>query len=237
MKKLYFAAAMLLAAGAASADSLVFVNGDTPLENGSNLELKLETEYYEETQDYDVKCEPKLYLQPDYKTGQIVVKAVCTTGQEIQLCFGGLNPGEPAGCMDGVELTQYCPEASVEAGTKMNLMFHFTQSEVTTIPEKVVTLFSAEDQSNPAASSTITVTMTGDGSGIEVVETGKHVAVANGNLAYVTDAPTALNVYAVNGTRVLAATVNGAGTLSTAALAPGLYIYTMGAETGKFIVR
>ena len=228
MKKLYILAAAMLTAGAMNAETLSFLDGETPVANGETITF---TELNEEdVADYgEAKFEPKLYLTTDYVTGELTAIAECTSGQEISFCFGG-------NCMAGATVTK--EHESIKPGDKVALMYDVMFYDVTPDYEYPVvsTIISVTDNSNPSTATTMTVVFDKTSNSIKAVETGKKVTVANGALAYVLDGAATLNVYNTAGNRVFTAALEGNGSLD-AQLAPGLYVYTLAGETGKFVVR
>ncbi|MBD5186390.1 MAG: T9SS type A sorting domain-containing protein [Bacteroidales bacterium] len=231
MKKFYLMAASLLVALGASANSLTFETENQKFVNGETFTLDYSDEvtYYDDTQDYDIVADPKINLTCDYPTGQLEVTAVCTSGQEIQLCFGGT-------CNMGKEITKLSMEDSYPAGTSIPLQFEYMGFGVTELPE-VVTLLSAQDLNDPSTATSMTVIMTAGSNSIKAITTDNYLSVANGVLTFTSANEAALNVYSLSGNRVMSANVKGAGTLSTASLAPGIYVYSLGNKTGKFVVR
>ena len=213
MKKLYILAAAMLTAGAMNAETLSFLDGETPVANGETITF---TELNEE----DVA---------DYGTGELTAIAECTSGQEISFCFGG-------NCMAGETVTK--EHESIKPGDKVALMYDVMFYDVTPDYEYPVvsTIISVTDNSNPSTATTMTVVFDKTSNSIKAVETGKKVTVANGAFAYVLDGAATLNVYNTAGNRVFTAALEGNGSLD-AQLAPGLYVYTLAGETGKFVVR
>ena len=225
MKKLYILAAAMLTAGAMNAETLSFLDGETPVANGETITLN-----EEDVADYgEAKFEPKLYLTTDYVTGELTAIAECTSGQEISFCFGG-------NCMAGETVTK--EHESIKPGDKVALMYDVMFYDVTPDYEYPVvsTIISVTDNSNPSTATTMTVVFDKTSNSIKAVETGKKVTVANGAFAYVLDGAATLNVYNTAGNRVFTAALEGNGSLD-AQLAPGLYVYTLAGETGKFVVR
>lgn len=234
MKHLYLAAAALLVATAANAKTLQFLDGETPIANGETLQNN--TIKYDEWTDkegnvnYDATYYPDLYLTADYNTGALTLIAECTSGQQIQLCFGGQ-------CELGTTITKHTEglQTGQKAALEYEYMFGPVESNTALPQEGITTIFSCTDDTDPSTAITMTVVYDPFQDGVKVVETGRHLTMANGNIAFIAEGNDQLNVYNVNGVRVLNA--KGNGTLSTSSLAPGLYIYTLGSETGKFIVK
>lgn len=226
MKKFYTLAAALLTVGAMQADTLSFLDGETPIANGETItfsEIEIDEEYPDEGM-----FAPDLYLTSDYSTGKLTAIAQCTTGQEISFCFGG-------NCMVGETVTK--ESDPIMPGAKIALMYDVPFFDLT--PDYVFpvisTIISVTDESNPSTATTMTVVFDKTNA-IRAVETGKRVTVANGAFAYVLDGAATLNVYNTAGVLAFSANVEGNGAI-TAPLAPGLYVYTLAGETGKFIVR
>lgn len=235
MKKLYFlAAAALLTAGSASAKSFTLYAGETEVTNGAEIivgEDKIEltdlSEYGIDQVDY--KYDPELYVVTD-ESANMTVNAKCTSGQNIQLCFGGA-------CRDGKELTQ---TGLVEAGKRTGLLFDAIGS-VTTIGElpeisAEVTVQYADD----ADSAVKVYVVMGPKASIQVVKFDPSFCVGNGVINYDLNGAAVASIYNLNGAEVLRANISGQGTISTANLPKGVYVYRLqGAKNiaGKLIVR
>lgn len=229
MKKFYTLAAALLTVGALhAADALSFLDGETTIANGETItfsDVEFDPEYPEDGATFA----PDLYLTTNYNTGKLTAIAQCTTGQEISFCFGG-------NCMAGETVTK--EHDGIQPGERLPLMYDVIFFDATSLDYAfpvVSTILSVTDESNPSTATTMTVVFDRTNS-IKTVETGKHVTVANGTFAYILDEAATLNVYNTAGVRVFSTALEGNGSL-TAPLAQGLYIYTLGNETGKFIVR
>lgn len=231
MKKFYLLAAAMLVAGASQAAGLSFLLGESPIANGEEVTYTdYKVENYEE--DVDVLFEPHMYLTADYATGPVTLTAVCTSGQKIQICAGG-------DCVDAANVEKKL--TPLAANEKLDLQFHYTAMQV--LPDAVaslkecVTVLSASDDNDAAISTTCTVIFSTNNSGIKSIEYGKNVAVANGRIAYSVNGAESLRVYSLSGNTVVGATVEGNGTVDVNHLAPGIYVYTLGNASGKFIVR
>lgn len=234
MKKLYFlAAAALLTAGSASAKSFTLYAGETEVANGAEIivgEDKIEvTDLSEYGIGVQYKYDPELYVVTD-ESANITVNAKCTSGQDIQLCFGGA-------CKGGKELTQ---TKIVEAGKRTSLWFDALGS-VTTINElpeisAEVTVQYADD----ADSAVKVYIVMGPKASVEVVKFDPSFCVGNGHISYDLNGAAVASIYNLNGAEVVRANISGQGTISTANLPKGVYVYRLqGAKNiaGKLIVR
>lgn len=234
MKKLYFlAAAALLTAGSASAKSFTLYAGETEVTNGAEIivgEDKIElTDLSEYGMGVEYKYDPELYVVTD-ESANITVNAKCTSGPEIQLCFGDA-------CKPGKELTQ---TNIVKAGVRTSLMFE-ALGYVTTINE--VPEISAEvtvQYADDADSAVKVYIVMGPKASVEVVKFDPSFCVGNGHISYDLNGAAVASIYNLNGAEVVRANISGQGTISTANLPKGVYVYRLqGAKNiaGKLIVR
>ncbi len=226
MKKFYLLGAALIVAGAANAESLSFSMGETPVVNGEEItftdaELDMMGSYHAVTFD------PHMSLTADF-TGKVNVQANCISGQEIQMCAGGLCEFNTVVTKNDVEVT---------AGTPLDLKFEY-MATVESLDEitDVTTELSAVKSDNPGVAVECVVVFHLNKDGIASITTENLLSFNNGAISFNVANPAAFNVYSVSGNRVMNATLSGNGTLN-ADLAPGMYVYSLGNRTGKFIVR
>ena len=226
MKKFYMIVAAALLAAGAQAQTLKVFMGEKEIEVGK-------TTIFEggEIKDYgasgkDYKYDPELSLMSD-KSGACTLLAECKSGQSIQLCFGG-------NCMTGTSVEK---NGNLTANVKMPLQFEFmgyTYSADEAIPKDVTTEFTAEQGATVISFTVVVNPSTG---AVTVLQNDKALRVVDGAIEYSLEAPAELTLYALDGTKVAAWTLDGNGTVSTAGLPAGIYAYTLGQTGGKLYLR
>ncbi|MGM9859142.1 MAG: hypothetical protein ACI31C_00135 [Muribaculaceae bacterium] len=227
MKKIFLlAAAALMLTFSAQARKLTFYIGDTPITSG-------ETVPYEDIVVYDygdykeVNMKPDLYITTDIYTSKATIIARCTSGEAIQMCAGGA-------CAKGETVTKN--NITLNPGNKLALMFDYiveldADEEIPT----VVTEFEAQDGDYTETYITYTLIM-GKDAGVTLIENNTSLRGIRGGVAYDVESDTALQLFTLEGVRVLDATVNGTGSLNLG-LASGIYVYTLGAQSGKLYIK
>lgn len=230
MKKLYTLLLGLALTLSAGARTLTFWNGDAKIEAGATVEFNDWTVV--DNGDYvEVKALPDLYIQSDIATSTLQVKAVCTSGQKIEMCCGGA-------CSFAENGNPLVKAVTVSARQKLALDFkyiaEFDKGEEYPV---VTTLFEAVDTKYPDTKKEFVLIMkNGNGSVLEL-ETSNAVKAVPGAINYNLAAPAELSLYSMTGRLALKASVEGHGSISTASLAKGLYIYRLGTKSGKLYVR
>ena len=92
-----------------------------------------------------------------------------------------------------------------------------------------------DDKANTTKTFTIVVNPS-SGTATIVADDAAFRAVSGG-IQYTVGAPTAAALYSITGKKVLSANINGNGTLSTANLPAGIYIYTLNGKSGKIVLK
>ena len=231
MKKLYVIASMaLLSVASLSAKEISFYQGDTKIENGSTFTYSgAEIEDYEDGT-ADLILDPHLFFETDF-TGSISINANCTSGETIMLCVG-MN------CKPGTNVTT--DNISVTPNNKTSLIFHYENPEyvIGTPIHEIVTVFTAFDETNPAVKTSFTLVMDGKEAGVSTVIANDNAFLpVEGGVEYSFDAPTQVAIYSLAGEAMIETSLNGNGTLSTANLPAGIYVYKAGAKSGKIYLR
>lgn len=228
MKKLYLLMACAAMTLGAQAVNLKFMLGDQEITPGSTVKF---TEYSAEEFErgvWDILMKPDLSIVSDFFTNTVTVTATCTSGQNIQMCCGG-------NCAKGESVTK--EDLTLRQNQPLSLDFEFmeTEYEGDEVPD-VITRFTATDDGGDPVEFTLVM-----GPGASALETiggvAESVQPVTGGIAWSVADATTLDLYSVAGTRVLSVLCEGNGTVSTSALAPGIYIYTLGANTGKIIIK
>lgn len=230
MKKLYLTlAAALLSIGSMAARELVFYVGDTPVKPDETVKFTNIEVTPVGGGASEVIMDPQLSLWTDIYSNTIRLTAKCTSGQSISMCAGGA-------CESNNEITKNGVE--VKSNQKLNLQFEYTDMvEADQAVPEVVTEFTAVDVNRPATEKKFTLVMN-PSAGVATIITDKaNFRAVAGGIQYSFDAPTAVALYSITGQKALATTLNGNGTLSTANLPAGIYVYTLNGKSGKLYIR
>ena len=125
----------------------------------------------------------------------------------------------------------------VESKSKLYLKFEYREEiEGETIPE-VVTEFEAYDTNYPNTKVSFTLVMNSESGALTVIKNNASFRAVAGGIEYSLDAPATVELYSITGRKVLSAHLEGNGTLSTASLPKGIYVYTLGDKSGKLYIR
>ena len=128
-------------------------------------------------------------------------------------------------------------DITLQANVKLDLRFEYIDNQVddqSQLPKNITTVFTIEGDEELS----YTLVMNSDGSGIQtIVDRDRNVAYANGELIYNLSKATTLTLCDTNGRVVLNTSVSGNGSVSLANLAKGIYIYRIGHNAGKIVVR
>ena len=228
MKKLYITlAAALLGVASMQARELAFYMGEEKIATGEEVKFN-EIEKEVIPGGFEVTMAPELYLWSDFLSNTIQITAKCTSGQEIQMCAGG-------DCMKGKEVVK--KNIEIKANSKLDLKFDYmAEIEGETIPE-VVTEFEAYDTNYTNTKVSFTLVMNSESGALTVIKNNASFRAVAGGIEYSLDAPAAVELYSITGRKVLSAHLEGNGTLSTASLPKGIYVYTLGDKSGKLYIR
>lgn len=228
MKKIYMFAALAAMALGAHAQTITFTMDGKEIPNGETIrydKMEIKEDYGDDG--YDYVYEPNLYFSGS-ATGSIDAHVVCTTGQAVQFCLNGL-------CVNEKDILK--ENVPIEANTPQDTMFEFmgmAYSADEMPPQDVTVDISIKYTGKPETETTIRFIFNPSDASVSTLgEDGVKVSAANGEIRYETATPATLRLYSVQGIETLKAAVSGKGTLSTAGLANGLYIYTLGSKTGK----
>jgi len=230
MKKLYLAmAAALLSIASMSARELTFYLNNTPIANGETVKYELSEDEVQKSGDQTyIECYPNLSLHADL-VGSVDITATCTTGQTIGLCAGGA-------CVKGTEIVK--ENVSIQGGTKLPLNFDY-EAEIAAgenIPQ-VITEFKALYHGKQSTLKTFTFIINPTAGLATVIADDASFRAVKGGIEYNLDAPAAVALYSITGQKVLTANLNGTGTLSTANLPAGIYVYTLNGHSSKIYLR
>lgn len=227
MRKFYLLLGALALAATAQARQLTFYLGDQPITPGTTVEFA-NIEVEEEAGVQYVTMAPDLYIGTDLYM-KLTIVAECTSGQSIQMCAGGA-------CAKGTTVTKQ--NVAVSTGAKVPLAFEFEEEfdEGEAIPN-VTTKFSAVCPDYPDTKIEFELVMGKDLNSLTLVEVPAEIKFAGGAIEYNVHAATDFALYNVLGGCVSHATLTGHGSLSTSALKPGLYVYTLGKKSGKIVIK
>lgn len=244
MKKLYMAIAAAMLATCAQAQTIHLMLGDQVLEEGAKIEYN-DVEITDDPDYYAWSFAPPLYVVGS-ETGKIDARANCTTGQQIQFCLGQSCFNGSNVSINGHEITANTPEYA---------QFHFEHSvyaeedkdgNIIPIPDaekaipadvEVAFFFGYTEYDEAYATMTMTLNKGGKAGTVKVFGKGDSLVSVNGVLEYSVEGTSDLALYTTDGNRVLKQTVIGNGTVSTASLAKGVYVYTLGNKSGKLVVK
>lgn len=227
MKKIYLAVAAALIATCAQAQTLQFMLGDKVLEPGQTVEYN-EAHIIDEPDYYEWEIEPPLYIVGS-EADNIDATVTCTTGQTVMFCMG-------LTCQFGTTVT--IKDYLIKANTPEYAQFHLSGDD-RNIPANIIAEFLVYYTYNDEVSSTLTLILNKDGvlGTATLYEEGEQLVSVNGSLEYNVNGTCDLALYSTDGSKVLNQTVSGNGTVSTASLAKGVYVYTLGTKSGKVIVK
>jgi len=226
MKKFYLAVAATLFATCAQAQTLQFKLGDQVLEPGQKVEYN-EIEITDEPDYYEWSIEPPLYIVGS-ETENINATAKCTSGHQIMFCMG-------LSCQFGTDVS--IENYQITANKPEYVQFHINGYDKN-IPTDIITNFLVYYTNNEDVSTTLTLIL--NNSQVKtatIYEEGEELVSINGALEYSVNGTSDLTLYTTDGRRVLNQTVSGNGSVSTASLANGVYVYTLGTKSGKVIVK
>lgn len=217
--------ASVLVAGASQATELKFQMGGKDITPNTTVTFnEVETDFGEYLMD------PKLFIVSDIDASNVSITADCTTGQKIQLCAGGE-------CERGTKVSK--TGVSMKANTPLNMLFecmgyYDTEDE---IPTNVTTEFTAQYAYNDSSIVKFILVMNSKEGSVSLISVDNNLYVENGAIVYNVEEASTLALYNLGGEKVLEAVVSGEGSLSTSALQPGVYAYTLGNKSGKLYVK
>ena len=102
------------------------------------------------------------------------------------------------------------------------------------------TVVTAQYAFAPASKKTFTVIFNSDNAAVEGIESESAIRIANGEIIYHVEKASAIAIYDLAGRKVIDANVDGAGSISTADLQNGVYVYSVKGgvnKSGKILVK
>lgn len=223
-------AAAALIASTASAQTLKFSMGGTPIEPNSTVSFN----DFELTDygggEFDIKFDPKISITGS-ATGTINCTAKNLSGYTIQLCCGGeCNRGE----------TVVKSNIPITAGVALATDFELMGTDLDfggKIPENVKTELSAVYTNAPASEVKFTIIFNDKDGSVSVIEGNRYVYFDGESLHFNLDKKSDAAIYDMTGKCVLSTSVEGDGAISASSLAKGVYIYKVGTKSGKMLVK
>lgn len=229
MKKIYLlAAAALFTAAPLSARMLTFYNGTTPIENGATVTSN-EIDITPLGDNREIYFEPQLFLTTDIFTNTVQITAKCISGQSIQLCAGG-------NCESGTEVVKN--KVTIQTDQMLSLQYDYTAilPAAETIPV-VVTEISAVDTKYPEVTANFTIIMDASSGVTELFANDAAFKAVAGGIEYDFATSAKVELFNINGEKVINTLLEGSGVLSTSHLPNGIYAYKAGAKSGKLYLH
>lgn len=233
MKKLYLIMAGLLVCGMSQARELTFYLGNNVIEPNSTVIFD-DIEEIPAGANKEVTMAPELFISSDIYTSKLMIKATCTSGQEIQMCTDGT-------CETGTTVTK--ENVKIQADQKLDLQFEYlaTMPKDDTAPY-VATTIEAQDGTHTETFKSFTLVMNSNGTGgVTLIENNNRLLAVEGGLKYDLEAESTVELFNLSGVKMLESNVSGSGIISTTALETGIYLYTIknaqGKASGKVFVR
>lgn len=230
MKKFYTMALMVLMITAPlSARELKFFSGATEVEQGASIES---SEYMVEPIGngmVELTFAPELSIWSDIFTNSISLTATCITGQIIQFCPGGE-------CVAGTTITK--DNITIQRDQKLPLLYEYiAEMDETAEVSDVVTELEAVDARHTDVKAAMTIVMRSKSAVSEIFMNNSNFRAVKGGINYNFDGMTAVSLFTISGEKVYEKAIKGAGTINTAALPTGIYVYKIGKQTGKIYIR
>lgn len=228
MKKLYLTLLAAAVCMTAQARELTFYIGDTEITDGQTINFT-DIELTERGGAYMLTMAPELYVSSDIFTSKLTITATCTSGETIQMCAGG-------NCETGTTVTKN--GIVVQPNTKLPLEFEYiTRGFDISNPIPVVTAtIEAQDGTYTATHKSFTIVMS-DNASLTLIENRNDIRCVNGAIEYTLDSAAPFALYNIDGLLVTRQQLSGHGTISTAGLPTGVYVYTLGDRSGKLFIK
>lgn len=222
MKKFLLLAAFSVAVMTAGAQNVKFIyqGNEVPKDGTVVFSEVTQTPFGE----YEIKPDIKLKAT---NQATVMVKVVCTTGQAVNLCFGG-ECGVAA-------TTVSSPGIVMGAGQMLNLDYDYASDNA--IDYIVSTDVYVIDPISEATVNKITVKFDPNAQSVKGVNADNGIAYRNGTFVFNSTESTSFELFNCAGQKMAGSSVNGAGEFSTASLQPGVYVYSFGGKKGKIIVK
>jgi len=251
MKKFYMIAGVLLLGVAAQAQDLTFVDFEgKEIADGSTYYCNRTTEWRELKSGIRFAYDPGILIK-GASTGTISVSVKCETAlptevdpdfpeyttelEFMSLCCGG-------NCQTNAkEITK--EDVAITAGEDLKMEFEFkgkTKGKDILPTKNVKTVVTAQYAFAPASKKTFTVIFNSDNAAVEGIESESAIRIANGEIIYNVEKASAIAIYDLAGRKVIDANVDGAGSISTADLQNGVYVYSVKGgvnKSGKILVK
>lgn len=209
----------------AQAIELTFWLGNDKVDPGSTVEF---TDITVDTYDTykEVTMKPSLYVSSNIYTSDLTIRATCQSGQSIQMCAGGV-------CKGGESVTK--ENVTVRTGSKLDLGFDYIEEfDLDDKIPVVTTLFEAEDVTEPNSRVEFVLVMSEEGASLDMISLPHPLRCVSGGLDYELTGSEMLSVYRIDGTCVYTGEISGQGHLP---LGIGLYVYSLGGDSGKLYVK
>lgn len=240
MKKFYMIAGTLLLGVAAQAQDLTFVDFEgKEIADGSTYYCNRTTEWRELKSGIRFAYDPGILIK-GASTGTISVSVKCETALPTELEFMSLCCG--GNCQTNAkEITK--EDVAITAGEDLKMEFEFkgkTKGKDILPTKNVKTVVTAQYAFAPASKKTFTVIFNSDNAAVEGIESESAIRIANGEIIYNVEKASAIAIYDLAGRKVIDANVDGAGSISTADLQNGVYVYSVKGgvnKSGKILVK
>lgn len=227
MKKFLLLLSFMVICRWANAIDLTFYYGDTPINPGETVKFTdIRVENFPEEGVKEVIMKPMLYLGSNIYSSDIKITATCTSGQSIGLCAGGI-------CKGGETVVK--EKVTVRPGQKIELGFDYIDDALdidAPIPT-VITRIEAEDVTEEGSKVEFIIEMGEKDASVTMVKNSDTLKAMTGGVAYSAETSAPLHIASLLGVTHFKGNVIGKGTIN---LPKGLYVYKLGAKTGKVYV-
>lgn len=235
MKKIYLTAALALAATASmSAKELSFYLNETEkIEPGKEITVSCLEVMASSEQGISGLLDPHLFIMGD-EAGKVTATAECTSGQQIQFCLGSQ-------CKSDYTVTV---TDDIKAGKMNNMRYEYTfmyppikHEDIPVVTSNISASYIGDESTRIA----ITLVMNADNYGaVSFIGIDNDFRPVNGGIEYNFEGTANVAIHDLKGNKVLASELNGQGTLSTAHLPAGIYVYAINGcvnKSGKIAIR
>lgn len=223
MKKILLLAAFSIAAMTAGAQNVKFYYNGTEVAKDQTLVYN-DVNYDDVFGEYMIKPDVKIKAT---KQASVVVKVVCTTGQDVNLCFGG-QCGAAATTVTSNQIT-------MAAGETQDLQYDYSSDAP--INYIVSTDVYVIDPISEATVNKITLKFDPNAGSVKGVSADDSINFRNGIISLNSATTTNFTLFSCSGQKIAAFVVNGHTEFNTSDLLPDVYVYTIGGKTGKILVK
>lgn len=173
--------------------------------------------------------DPKISVQAD-ESMTVKMTAECTTGQEIQLCFGGT-------CEAGQTITKN--NVRIDGGEAVQCQLEYMWMDGDELPEMVSTNLTVKETGvlGGGAESSIVVVINTNTGAVSTLKVDNSFRYAEGMINYSVEGATRVELFDTTGKCVMSRDVKGNGSISTEGLGTGIYMYRVGNKSGKIFVK